>query len=39
MKRPVSEEHLSQERLSTTLRSLPARVPPVGLATFSVEEA
>ena len=33
MKRPVSEEHLSQERLSTTLRSLPARVPPVGLAT------
>jgi hypothetical protein len=33
MKRPVSQEHLNQERLSTTLRSLPLRVPPAGLAT------
>ena len=33
MKRPVSQEHLSQEHLSTTLRSLPPRVPPAGLAT------
>jgi hypothetical protein len=33
MKRPVSEEYLSQERLITTLRSLPPRVPPAGLAT------
>ena len=33
MKRQVSEEHLSQEHLSTTLRSLPPRVPPAGLAT------
>jgi hypothetical protein len=33
MKRQVSEEHLSQEHLSTTLRSLPPRVPPADLAT------
>jgi hypothetical protein len=33
MKRAVSEEHVSHEHVSMTLRSLPPRVPPAGLTT------
>ena len=33
MKRQVSEEHVSQEHLGMTLRSMPPRVPPTELAT------
>ena len=33
MKREAGHEHLSQERVSTVLGSLPPRVPPTGLTT------
>jgi hypothetical protein len=33
MKRPLSEEHVSHEHVSMTLRSLPPRVPPADLTT------
>ena len=33
MKRELGDEHLSQDHLSMTLRSLPSRLPPAGLTT------